>query len=42
MGPPGRLEVFGDVTPPKSNIDTKNDGFLNVSPFKYGYFGYPC
>ena len=28
---------------PKSNIDTKNDGFeKNVSPFKYGYFGYPC
>ena len=26
----------------KSNIDTKNDGVLNVSPFKYGYFGYPA
>ncbi len=24
-----------------SNIDTKNDDFFNVSPFKYGYFGYP-
>ena len=29
-------------TPPKSKIDTQNDGFKNVSPFKYGYFGYPC
>ena len=28
-------------TPLKSNIDTKNDGVLNVPPFKYGYFGYP-
>ena len=26
----------------KSNIDTKNDGLENVSPFKHGYFGYPC
>ena len=25
--------------PRKSNIDTKNDGVFNVSPFKYGYFG---
>ena len=29
-------------TPPKSNIDTKNDGLENVSPFKHGYFGYLC
>ena len=29
-------------TPAESNIDTKNDGALNVSPFKYGYFGYPA
>ena len=29
---PGCLgDLFG-ITPPKSNIDTKNDGFLNVSP----------
>ena len=27
------------LTPTKSNIDTKNDGFKNASPFKYGYFG---
>ena len=27
-------------TPPKSNIDTKNDGLENVSRFKHGYFGY--
>ena len=26
--------------PPKSNIETQNDGFLDVSPFKHGYFGY--
>ena len=26
-------------TPPKCNIDTKNDDTENVSPFKYGYFG---
>ena len=24
------------VTPPKSNIDTQKDGFLDVSPFKHG------
>ena len=29
-------------TPPKINIDTKNDGLENVSPFRYGYFGYLC
>ena len=28
------LSLMG-FTPPKSNIDTKNDGFLNVFPFKY-------
>ena len=39
----GALAVsFREGTPGKSNIDTKNDVFLNVSPFKYGYFGYPC
>ena len=27
---------------PKSKIDTQNDGFLDVSPFKHGYFGYLC
>ena len=32
--------VTGIITPPKSNIDTQNDGFLDVSPFKHGYFGY--
>ena len=38
---------FGDAygqlknacTPSKSNVDTKNDGLQNVSPFKPGYFG---
>ena len=28
--------------PLKSNIDTQNDGFLDVSPFKHGDFGYLC
>ena len=27
------------VTPLKANIDTKNDGLEDVSPFKHGYFG---
>ena len=27
---------------PKSNIDTQNDGILDVSPVKHGYFGYLC
>ena len=27
-------------TLPRTNIDTKNDGLENVSPFKNGYFGY--
>ena len=27
---------------PKSNIDTQNAGFLDVFPFKPGYFGYLC
>ena len=26
------------TTPPKFNIDTKNDALENVSPFKHGYF----
>ena len=29
-------------TPRKLNIDTQNDGFKDVSPFEYGYFGYLC
>ena len=29
-------------TPPKTNIDTQNDGLEKVIPFKHGYFGYPC
>ena len=29
-------------SPPKSNIDTKNDVVLNVYPFKYAYFVYSC
>ena len=27
------------LTPLKTNIDTKNDGLENVSPFKHGYVG---
>ena len=26
-----------NVTPPKTNIHTKNDGLEDVSPFKHGY-----
>ena len=41
--PMGKLtKLFGDyIHPQKSNIDTKHDGFLDVSPFKHGCFGYP-
>ena len=31
-----------NIPPPKSKIDTKNDGLENVSPFKHGYFAYLC
>ena len=34
-----RLQYLA-VTPPKLNIDTKNDGLENGSPFKHGYFRY--
>ena len=30
-----------EPNPPKISIDTQNDGFWNVFPFKYGCFGYP-
>ena len=36
------LLVFRGVHSRNSNMDTQNDVFWNVSPFKYGYFGYPC
>ncbi len=36
------VSITKKTTPPKSNIDTKNDGLENVSPFKHGYFGYLC
>ena len=39
---PLRKGAFIRDTPPKSNIDTKNDGLENASPFKHGYFGYLC
>ena len=32
----------GQITPPKTNMDTLNDGLEDVSPFKHGYFGYLC
>ena len=34
------LSIHDNYELPETNIDTKNDGFKNVSPFKYGYFGY--
>ena len=36
------LNYITSNTPPKSNIDTNNDGLENVYPFKHGYFGYLC
>ena len=39
---PGIFEDWYGIwgfTPPKTNIDSKNDGLENVSPFKHGYFG---
>ena len=30
------------IAPPKSNIDTQSDGFLDVFPFKHGYLWYLC
>ena len=28
--------------PPKTNMDTQNNGLEKVIPFKYGHFGYLC
>ena len=41
FGVPSISEVHNSykTTPPKTNIDTKNDGLEDVSPFKHGYFG---
>ena len=40
------VRFFGEdtliSTPPTSNIDTKNDGLENVSPFTHGYFRCRC
>jgi len=36
----GRLIAFDEVTPPKSNMDTQNDGLDKVAPSKYGHFWY--
>ena len=30
------------VTPLKTNMDTRNDGWEKVTPFKHGHFGYLC
>ncbi len=29
-------------TPPKTNMDTQNDGLEKVTPFEYGHFWYLC
>ena len=34
--------ILGYTTPPKTNLDTKNDGLEDVFSFKHGYLGYPC
>ena len=41
MAKVGKYNIHGSYgyTPPKSNIDTKNDGLENVCPFKRGDFG---
>ena len=40
------IESLGLPPPPKSNIDTKNDGFLVFKMYLrlqiWRYFGYPC
>ena len=33
---------FFQFTPPKTNMDTQNDGLEKVTPFKYSHFGYLC
>ena len=30
------------TTPPKTNMDTQNDGLEKVTPFRYGHFRYLC
>ena len=32
-----QIDLICNYPDPKSNIDTKNDGLLTVSPFKYGF-----
>ena len=34
--------ICSNHTPPKTNMDTQNDGLEKVVPFKYGHFWYPC
>ena len=33
------IKKTGNLHPPKTNIDTQNDGLENLPPFKHGYFG---
>ena len=37
----GRV-VFDEITPPKTNMDTQNDGLEEVTPFKHGNSWYLC
>ena len=39
--PRWHLSAVAD-TPPKTNMDTQNDGLEEVTPLKHGHFWYPC
>ena len=37
QAPKRRIDLFVKI-PPKTNIDTQNDGLEIMTPFKYGHF----
>ena len=39
---PLEAQEFGTVTPPKTNMDTQNDGLEKGVVFKYGHLWYLC
>ena len=39
----GHLFILEEIsTPPKTNMDTQNDGLEKVTPLKHGNCWYPC
>ena len=42
LGNPKMGVIPKKKVPPKSNIDTQNDGLENVTPLKHCYFWYLC